>query len=261
MFPIFFHAGPIVLHTYGLMIALGFILAYQVARGEFRRRGMVGADGEMPQLETSVWHIMIGALIGARVAYTILNGWTDFLADPLSFFKIWEGGLVFYGGAIGGFIGLLIASRRWPGTLLRMTDAFAAPLLLGQAFGRIGCFSAGCCYGRPTSAPWGVTFTNPNALAPLYEKLHPTQLYESFGVLVLFLIALALSRRVREVGWLTVFYCVSYGVLRFAVEFWRGDDRGAFHFYLSPSQWGSLALIVLGQILGVMLLTREKRHA
>ncbi len=169
--------------------------------------------------------------------------------------------MVFYGGAIGGFIGLWIASRRWPGSLLKMTDAFTAPLLIGQALGRIGCFSAGCCYGRPTTEPWGVTFTNPNALGPLYEKLHPTQLYESAGVFILFLIALALSRRLKLIGYLTAFYCVSYGVLRFVIEFWRGDDRGAFHFGLSPSQGGSLLLVTVGLVLAVAVMVREKKNA
>jgi phosphatidylglycerol:prolipoprotein diacylglycerol transferase len=254
MFPIFFHVGPIVLHTYGLMIALGFLLAYHVARLEFRRRGWPAA-----RLETTVWYIMIFALIGARVAYVFLNGWQDFLADPLSFFRVWEGGLVFYGGAIGGFLGLCIASRRGDEPLLALTDVFAAPLLLGQAFGRIGCFSAGCCYGRVTTKPWGVTFTNPESLAPLFQKLHPTQLYESAGALVLFLAALAVTRKSRHRGWATAFYCVAYGILRFSLEFLRGDDRGAFHAHLSPSQWGSLLLIGLGAAVGSAIVFREKK--
>ncbi len=91
MFPILFHIGPFTLHTYGLMVALGFILAYRVARVEFRRRGMTESGDRTSQLEVSVWHIMIGALIGARVAYMVLNGWTEFVSDPLSFFRIWEG--------------------------------------------------------------------------------------------------------------------------------------------------------------------------
>lgn len=188
------------------------------------------------------------------------------MENPLSFFKIWEGGLVFYGGAIGGFLGLLIASRRWPaaagspGTLMTMTDAFAAPLLLGQAFGRIGCFAAGCCYGRPTDKTWGVTFTNRQALGPLYEKLHPTQLYESGGAFILFVIALWVSRRSKVTGLVTIFYCIAYGILRFTLEFWRGDDRGAFHVSLSPSQWGSLLLVGIGLAVAVRVTFREKNH-
>jgi phosphatidylglycerol:prolipoprotein diacylglycerol transferase len=261
MFPIFLHLGPITLHTYGLMMALGFVFAYQVARSEFKRRGLI--EDNKPgssRLDVCVWYIMIGALLGARIAYMILNGRAEFMADPLSFFRSWEGGLVFYGGAIGGFLGLWLASRRWPGSLLAMTDAFAAPLLLGQAFGRIGCFSAGCCYGRPTTKPWGVTFTDPNSLAPLYEKLHPTLLYESAGAFLLFFAALWISRRTRRTGWATAFYCVGYGLLRFILEFWRGDDRGAFHFNLSPSQCGSLALMALGVAVAALVFVREKKR-
>ena len=258
MFPILFHIGSYALHTYGLMIAIGFLLAYQVAGMEFRRRGLLEpGPASASRLEVCVWYIMIGALLGARLAYTVLNGWSDFLADPLSFFRIWEGGLVFYGGAIGGFVGLAVASRRWSIPLLMLTDAFAAPLLLGQAFGRIGCFAAGCCYGRATSLPWGVTFTNPQSLAPLYEKVHPTQLYESASVFLLFLAALAVSRRVRRSGSVTAFYCVAYGILRFTLEFWRGDDRGAYHFHLSPSQWGSMLLVAVG--LGIAGVARRKQ--
>jgi phosphatidylglycerol:prolipoprotein diacylglycerol transferase len=263
VFPIFFHVGPVTLHTYGLMVALGFLLAYQIARIEFKRLGLFdpGPASANTRLEVTVWYIMIGALIGARAAYMALNGREEFFANPLSFFRVWEGGLVFYGGAIGGFLGLLIASRRWPGTLLKMTDAFAAPLLLGQAVGRLGCLAAGCCYGRPTDKPWGVTFTNPDALGPLYEKLHPTQAYESLGAFVLCALALLISRRFPRIGLATVFYCIAYGIMRFFVEVWRGDDRGAFSVHLSPSQSGSLILIGIGIAVATRVFLREKTHA
>lgn len=241
MFPILFSFGPFTLHTYGLMVAIGFLCALAVARKQFERFNLP-AD----QLDRVVLFIMIAGLLGARTLYFALENFELLQADPLSFFRIWEGGLVFYGGVIGGLVTLAVYARLHHLPFLSMTDAFSAPLLLGHAFGRVGCFAAGCCYGKPSDLPWAVVFEHPASLAPRFASLHPTQLYESAGNLLLFFAALALSRRRLGAGMLSAFYAVSYGSFRFAMEFLRNDDRGGTYFGGSPSQVVAVLLVICG---------------
>ena len=243
MFPILIQIGPFVLHTYGLMVAIGFLLALTVARRQFQRFGL-----PLDRLDPMVLYLMIFGLLGARALYFALESSATLRVDPFAFFRLWEGGLVFYGAVIAGVLTLTVLSRRYGVRFISLTDAFAAPLLLGHALGRVGCFAAGCCYGRPTELPWGVSFSHPASLAPRFTPLHPTQLYESAGNLLLFFAALWLSRRERRPGMLTAFYAVSYGLFRFLVEFLRGDDRGFYFHRFSPSQIVAAALVMLGML-------------
>ena len=254
MFPILLRIGPVTLHTYGLLVALGFLTAFAVARVTFRREGW-----PIEMLDSLVFYLMFAALIGARLFYFGVDGFVDLRHDIWSFFRIWEGGLVFFGGVIGGLIALVIYARTQGLPILLLTDALAPPLLIGHAIGRLGCFAAGCCYGKATELPWGVTFTNPESLAPKYIRLHPTQIYESAGDLVLFAIAMWLWRRRVPRGVITVYYLLSYSLFRFLLEFIRGDDRGAFVHGFSPSQWISIAAMAVG--LGIVVYVRQRRRA
>jgi phosphatidylglycerol:prolipoprotein diacylglycerol transferase len=250
MCPILFKTGPFTLHTYGLMVAIGFLAAFYVAKREFARRHL-----PVDFLDNVILALMATSLFGARFFYFAVNGFHELNHDPLSFFRIWEGGLVFYGGFIFGFLFLVIYAHYKHVALLAIADALAAPLLLGQAFGRLGCFSAGCCYGRPTSSIFGVTFTHPEALAPRFVALHPTQLYSAAGDLLLFAGLLILRPKLLSRGAATIYYLIGYGVGRFLIEFVRNDDRGAVVMHLQPSQWISIAMVTLGIVL------YAKRHA
>lgn len=252
MLPVLLNIGPITIHTYGLLVGIGFLLAFFAARLEFRRRRLSEAA-----LDRLAFYLMIGGILGARILYFAVDGFATLRADPLSFFRIWEGGLVFYGGALAGIAILIVCARRMGVSFLTLSDAFAAPLLLGQAIGRLGCFAAGCCYGRPTGSFVGVTFTDSRALAPLYEKLHPTQLYEFAGDLILFALVTAVSKRSRRPGSATCLYLAGYGAFRFALEFVRGDDRGFVIQHLYPSQWIAAAAILTGCIGYAVLRQRE----
>lgn len=244
MFPILFHIGPFTLHTYGLFVALGFILAMNRMKREFDREGI-----PIPLVDKLALILILTGLLGARVLYFGLNLFRDLINDPLLFFRIWEGGLVFYGGFLAALVVANLFSKKHEIPALTLTDALAAPLLLGQALGRLGCFSAGCCYGKETTSILGVVFTHPETLALKYAKLHPTQLYSSLGDFVLFGLTLLLARRSPKRGVLTSFYLVGYGVFRFLIEFLRGDDRGGFVGGLSPSQGIALLAVVAGLIL------------
>jgi len=159
---------------------------------------------------------------------------------------------MWYGGLIAAVVVAILYARRAGLPLLPVVDTYAAPLALGHAIGRLGCFSAGCCWGKPTSVAWGVTFTNPHAAqlvgVPLGVPLHPTQLYEAATEFLTFLILLGLGRRWWFPGQLFGAYMVLYGVARGTIEFFRGDpDRSMlFGNALSLMQILSVALIVLG---------------
>jgi phosphatidylglycerol:prolipoprotein diacylglycerol transferase len=157
-------------------------------------------------------------------------------------------------------IALVVYARRKKYSPLTLADMCALPLLIGQAFGRLGCFSAGCCYGKPTASIFGVTFRHENSLAPLFMPLHPTQLYEFAGDMVLFFVGYELLKKYPAGrGKLTAFYLIGYGALRFLIEFLRGDDRGFRLQNLYPSQWIALLSIFSGII--VFLALKGKKHA
>lgn len=250
MFPTLFHAGPITLHTYGLMVALGFLAGISVARKTF-------AAARLPAslVDRLAMLLLVSGLVGARVMFFAVDGFSGLARDPLSFFRIWEGGLVFYGGVAGGLAALVVFSRRRGIPFLLLTDAFAPALLVGHALGRVGCFAAGCCYGK-TSGFWpGVTFTSPDSLAPVFVALHPVQLYESAALGLLFVVTMWMATHRPPVGRVTGFYLVSYSAVRFLMELLRGDDRGAFIAGLSPSQ----AVAIVSFAAGVALLSHVER--
>jgi len=244
MCPVLVKLGPITLHTYGLMVAIGFLTAFFVAKKEFEWRNF--PPGMLDQI---IFGLMMSAIVGARLLYFAVDGFHELVRDPLSLLRIWEGGLVFYGGFIGGFLFLIFYTRRKNLSLLSITDALTAPLLLGQAFGRVGCFFAGCCYGRPTDSWVGVTFTDERALAPLHVALHPTQLYEAAINFLLFAGVFTFRQRLTAKHMTTSYYLIGYGVARFFLEFIRNDDRGFVFLSLAPSQWISIAMVIGGFVL------------
>ena len=174
MHPILLEFGPIKIFTYGLILALAFLSAIFIGSREAKRLGL-----PVEKFYDLCFYAVVGALVGSRLLYVILDP-RPFLEHPLKIFAMWEGGLDFQGGL---FLALAVAIyyiRRhklpWRPTL----DALGLAMPVGQFFGRIGCFMAGCCYGSPSHLPWAVTFTNPQTLCPLREPLHPAQLYEAF---------------------------------------------------------------------------------
>ena len=248
MHPILFSWGPITLRTYGAMMALAFLGALELARLGARARHLP----EPPLLDLSAVLVVFG-LLGGRVLYVLLN-WSWFAHNPLDAFKVWEGGLVFYGGFLVASAAGLWFIRRSHLPLGDVADVMAPALAVGQAIGRWGCFFAGCCYGKPTTLPWGVRFTHPASLAPLDIPLHPVQLYESFGnLMIAFVLWLELHRHPQSRGRIFWLYVLLYAVLRLIMESLRGDDRGPTIGGLYPSQIiAILAIIVAGSIIAAM---------
>lgn len=252
MFPDLISIGSVSLHTYGLFVAAGFLAGLRVAV----RLGK--SAGVTPQQTLDMGFLMIvAAVVGSRLFYVLINI-PHYVERPVDVFKIWQGGLVFSGGIVAAMGTVLWYTRRHGLPFWKIADMWAPGMALGQGIGRIGCFMAGCCYGKPTDAPWGVVFTHPHSLAPLHVPLHPTQLY-SFGLnLLLFFVLLILHRKKAYDGQVFLWLLVLHSTGRLWVERFRGDDRGVvFGSGMSVTQF--LALVILiGAIVALYVLRRRR---
>lgn len=252
MFPTLLKIGPLTLRTYGLFVAIGFFAAMQY----LLRRGKSAGVSEGHILDIILYTIVIG-LLGARITYVIIN-WSFYAHRFSDIFKVWEGGLVFYGGFLTGLatvIGYTAFHKEL--RLWSIFDLFAPAIALGHVFGRLGCLFAGCCYGLPTSLPWALRFSNPQSLSPLNVALHPTQLYEALGNLAIFVVLDRYNRSRHPEGYAFGAYLAMYAVLRFLIEFVRGDERGGLLWGLSPSQ---ITAIVAVGCSGVIFLWRRGKY-
>lgn len=221
MLPILFKIADFTLYTYGLLLAIGFLLAVLLATWEAKRAGIP------PSLfQDMAFYLLIAALVGSRLFY-VLGNLEEFRESPVDVVKFWRGGLVFYGGLIFALVTGIGYVRKHRLNFAKMADLSAPSIALGQALGRLGCFAAGCCYGSSTTLPWACTFRDPNSLAPLGIPLHPTQLYESGATLAIFLSLTMMRRSPRFQGRLLWYYLLFYSTARFTIEFFRGDPRGS----------------------------------
>ncbi|MCK9419775.1 MAG: prolipoprotein diacylglyceryl transferase [Nitrospirae bacterium] len=215
--------GPIPIRMYGLMIGIGFLLAVLLASRRARKEG-INPDRIM---DMGVY-LLIAAIVGSRALY-VLTTLREFTANPLDAFAIWKGGLVFYGGLIAAVPVGIWYVRKHKLPVWKIADIVAPYIALGHAFGRLGCFFAGCCYGSLCSGPVCITFHDSHSLAPLGVSLFPTQLMESGGEFLIFGILMVLWRHRKFDGQLFWLYPLFYSVLRFIMEFFRGDaDRGLY---------------------------------
>jgi phosphatidylglycerol:prolipoprotein diacylglycerol transferase len=224
--------GPIPVRMYGLMIGIGFLLGIWLAS---RRAKKEGIDPERI-LDMGVY-LLLAAIIGSRLLYVIVNI-REFRPNPLEIFAIWKGGLVFYGGLIGAVATGIWYVQKHALPLWKTGDIFAPYIALGHMFGRFGCFFAGCCYGAPCNTSSCITFTDSRSLAPLGIPLYPTQLFEAGGEFLNFLLLTTLYRYRKFDGQVFWLYPALYAILRFIVEFFRGDEaRGVwFGGVISTSQ-------------------------
>ncbi len=261
MFPKILDLGPLTIHTYGLLLALAFIAGIWLASRN-AARAHLNPD--------SIWNlgliIIFSALVGAKLLLFI-SDYSYYSQNPREIFSLatLRSSGVYYGGLL-----LALVASAWymhraklPGW--RVADITAPGIALGQAIGRIGCLSAGCCYGKPTTMPWGITFTNPysaeNVGVPLNIPLHPTQIYESVGSFLLFIYLMWRLGRKHFTGQVILEYLASYAALRFLIEFFRGDeDRGfILHGLLSTSQFIGI-LTILGSAAVYIYLLRRNRE-
>jgi phosphatidylglycerol:prolipoprotein diacylglycerol transferase len=254
MHPVLFDYGPLIIRSYGFFIALGVVAAMVVA---IRLCKLEGIDHNRV-LDMAVWAVLAG-LVTSRLGYAFTEPGA-FRNDPLEIFRLWNGGLVFYWGLLGGAGTALFFIRRYRLPLWKTADLAAVCVPLAHTFGRIGCFMAGCCYGRECALPWAVTFTNPDSLAPQNVPLHPTQLYESGTNLIIFGLLYLLHRRRRFEGQIFATYLVLYAAARFTIEFFRGDERGSYLLDMfSPAQATGLVMGAAGIALWTFHYLRHRR--
>jgi phosphatidylglycerol:prolipoprotein diacylglycerol transferase len=244
--PILIDFGPLRLPTYGVLLVTALATALYCIVRLGRREGL--DSGRL--LDFSTWLIVVG-MLGAK-ALMVLTDWRYFWQFPgelLSWATLRAGG-VFYGGLIAAALFALWYTRIHRLPVGKVFDVYAPAVALGLGIGRLGCFAAGCDYGRPTASFLGVVFTHPLshevAGTPLGVPLHPTQIYESLATFVIFGILVWRYRHKTYDGQIFLLYLVLYAVARFFIEFLRGDeDRGfVFHHLLSTSQF--IALLALG---------------
>ncbi|RKY36694.1 MAG: prolipoprotein diacylglyceryl transferase [Candidatus Omnitrophota bacterium] len=218
MHPILLHIGPLTVYSYGVMVALGTLIASFFCQRHALKVGL--SDEKIIDL---IFWALIWGLIGARLFYVLLN-FGDYLKFPLDIVKIYKGGLVFHGGLILGFISGIVFIKRNKLPFLKTIDLIFLYLPLAHAFGRIGCFLNGCCYGKPTLLFFGVIFPG----HPLC--VHPTQLYSSFLLICIFFALLKISRNKKFSGQIFSAYCIFYGAVRFCVEILRVNPRVLWNF-------------------------------
>ncbi len=251
MHPILFQFGSFTIYSYGVLVAMGVLVGVSLAAHEARRAGL-------PPVK--IWNLCVYGILAALVTskvWLILSGWSYYAANPR---EIWsaatlQSGGTFYGGLLGGMIWTVFYTRYERLPFLQTLDVCAAPVALGHAIGRIGCFMAGCCFGKPTTLPWGVTFTSEVAArlggTPLNVPLHPTQLYEAAAEFANFIFLFSVARRWRVPGQAIGAYLMIYGVERGLLEFLRGDPGRTplFHNAVSLMQIVSVALLLAGLLL------------
>jgi phosphatidylglycerol---prolipoprotein diacylglyceryl transferase len=251
VFPRLFHIGSFNFPTYGFLVALGVLVGLWISVRNSEKEG-INPD--------HAWNfgivIVLSGIVGAKILY-IINDWSTYAAHPKEIFSLstLQAGGVFSGGLIAALIAAIWYIRRHHMPALTTCDAFAPGLALGHAIGRIGCFSAGCCYGKPTTHFWGVTFTNPLAASlvgtPLNVPLQPTQLFESAVELANFFILMWVLKRRKFEGQVFGLYLMLYGVARYFLEFIRDDPgRGSvFGGVMTGTQLISIFLVIGGGII------------
>ena len=243
-----FSIGGFTIHAYGLMIAIGIYMAYIVSDYRAKKKGL---DPDHV-FGLAVYGVLIG-LVSAKLLYYITTI-DQIIANPKLLLDI-SNGFVVYGGIIGGILGGYIYCRKYRLNFLKYVDLILPAVALAQGFGRIGCFMAGCCYGRETHGAFAIIFHN-SAYAPNEIPLLPTQLMSSSFDFLHFALLLWLSGKLKQDGQVGAMYLIIYSLGRFVIEFYRGDLIRGTVGALTTSQFISLFVAAAGVIL--MLVCQER---
>jgi phosphatidylglycerol:prolipoprotein diacylglycerol transferase len=255
MFPKLISAGSFFIPTYGVLVALGFLAGLFVTMRLARQRGLP-AD----MVTNLAVYCAIAGVLGAKL-FMFLFDFNYYLNDPGEIFTMstLQAAGVFHGGFIAAFVVAIFYMRQHKLAALPTMDIFAPGVAIGQAVGRLGCFAAGCCWGRECDLPWGVRFRSDFAApVPLDKPLHPVQLYESAANLVIFAVLYRLASREHRAGQVIGLYLVLYSTARFVIEFYRNHEQGLVAG-LSLTQWISAGLFALG--LGILLWGDQLRRS
>lgn len=238
MYNDWFTIGPLTIHGYGVMIATGILVGFWIMERQAKKNNL-----DADKADNLVYIALIAGWICSKLTYTLIN-FQEFLKNPIHFL-LNSSGWVVYGGILGGILAAYLYCK-WK--KIRFMDYFnliIPQVALAQAFGRIGCFFAGCCYGKETHSHFGIVFPE-NSLAPAGIPLVPTQLLSAVGDFCLFIILFQIYNRKETKHTTAAWYLILYSIGRFMIEFLRGDiERGAIGF-LSTSQAISIVVLCLG---------------
>jgi phosphatidylglycerol:prolipoprotein diacylglycerol transferase len=242
MYPKLFSIGSFYVPTYGVLVALGFLAGLGVTLRLAKRAGL---SAEL--LTNLAIYCALAGIAGAKL-FMFLFDWRYYWQNPGEIFTLstLQAAGVFHGGLIAALILAIVYMRRQHLPPLFTMDCFAPGLVLGQAIGRVGCFAAGCCWGKACNLPWAVTFhSDVAAPVPLNVPLHPAQLYETGVNLIIFTILYRMFNRSHRAGEIIGWYLVLYSIARFIIEFFRNHEQSLVAG-LSLTQWIALGLLALG---------------
>ncbi|MFH1224150.1 MAG: prolipoprotein diacylglyceryl transferase, partial [Pseudomonadota bacterium] len=245
-------------HGYGAMLAIGFLLGMYLAQRDAKHFGI--SDKKLADMFP--W-IILGAAVGARLFHVLVERPAFVFEHPLDIFKLWDGGVTFYGGLIGGVIVVYLFTRKHKMSMLAVSDFIIPYAALGMVFGRLGCFLAGCCYGLPTELPWGIAIMNHDSITrPLGIALHPTQLYQALVNLITFIILYRNTWRKKFEGQNLLLFGLMYPLGRTIVEFFRADSIRGYIIdgVITTSQGISIVIFVTCLVIYINRIRHEKKN-
>lgn len=250
MYPELFRIGDFTISSFGVMVAIAFLVAYWISSLEYKRKGL-----DESLLSNVFVAAMVGGIVGAKILYLLENiPISDIMRNPIpNLFS--RGGLTFYGGFFGAALVVWIVSLRSRVSFWTIMDGLAPSIAIGHAIGRIGCLLVGDDYGVPSDLPWAMAF--PKGLPPTTERVHPTQIYETILLAIVFVILWKVRKRNMPSGWLFSLCLILAGIERFFIEFIRATSPSPIPG-LSLAQVMALGLIVVGVI--KLIQTRELRN-
>jgi len=262
MWPVLVKIGPVSIHTYGFMMAVGVALGLWFVHFQAKKQEM-----DAGRLLDMAFYTILVALIGAKLVLFV-GHFSYYMKYPSELVSFARTGGVFQGGLAFGIVFALWYMRRHGIPTWKAADLVGPALALGHGFGRIGCFTAGCCYGRACDVSWGVVFRSEYAGdltgVPLNTAIHPTQIYESLLNFANFLLLFLVLKKKKFDGQVFSLYIINYSVIRYFVEFYRGDHAENLFLIRNPSPYLSLSLpqlfCIIGFVGGILLFTVLKKR-
>jgi phosphatidylglycerol:prolipoprotein diacylglycerol transferase len=249
--PILIDFDGIAIPSYGVMLAVSFICAIIYVRHAAKKYAISPVI-----IENLAFYLMVGVIIGGRILYAIFH-WHQYENDLLGIVRIWEGGMMFFGGFLGAVLASLLYLRKQKIPVLKIADIIAPAIALGEFFTRIGCFLNGCCFGTPSTLPWAVKFP-PHCVAgssPVSQyALHPTQIFSSLFGLALFFFLNHRLNKVHKTGAVFALYLIFSGMFRFGIDFIRYYENPA-NFWIN--QIISIAVAGSGLLLYYQVLRQK----
>lgn len=254
MYPVLVQLGSFELRSYGVVVALSFLLGLWLSTREAKRKGLDPA-----LIQDFAFYALLGGIVGARLYFVAFSEPAYYLSRPWEILAVWHGGLGIIGALAGGFLVALWYCRKNSLSILQFADTLAPGAILAQAVGVLACLLNGDSYGKASGLPWAITYTDSRAMAPLNVSLHPVEIYEMAAYFLAFLLVWMTRKRHRADGLVFLTYLAGYGIARLAVEFFRGNPA-IFAWGIPAAQVFAAALIAIA-VAGFFMLGKPSGRA